>query len=169
MLIGFWTGVLIAIALVFVLIYAFAKIAKMMKKAPGGGGVIGFFVGFALLVVLLIVPSRAYVVTGETDCDEYIVFGSPEYEMTGGEKVTIAIPSGQCMVINNTTDRVMVEEVVYGGYGFSPSPWQVSGMKYGFFETGTIDYFFENSPPDEISVSDGADEVSKWWLRRARE
>ena len=141
----------------------------MLRKNPAAGGILGFFVGIGILVYMLVGPSRVYVVTGEMEYDHYMVLGSPDFEMTDGQKVAVDIPTGHCLVINNTEKRIMIEEIIYGGHGFSPSPFQISGMKYDLVETGSIDYFFDDSPPDEISVSDGTDQVSKFWLRRARE
>jgi len=169
MLIKFWLGILLAIGVAILVIILFAKLFKLMKKTAAAGGIIGFFVGVTLFILYFIIPSRTYVVSGEAEFDHYVVFGSPEYEMSDGQKITIDIPSGYCLVINDTEDRIMIEEVIYGGYGFSPSPNEISGMTADYVETGAIDHFFDDVPPDEISVSNDSDEISRFWLRRARD
>jgi hypothetical protein len=169
MLIKFWIGIIIAIGLTILTIVMFAKIFAMMKKQPVAGGTIGFFVGIVFFILYFIVPGRVYVVTGDAEYNHYVAIGSPEYEMSNGQKFTVDFPSGYCFVINDTENRIMIEEVIYGGFGFSPSPLEISGMSADIVETHAIDHFFDDVPPDEISVSEGADQVSRFWLRRARD
>ncbi len=169
MLIKFWLGLLITLGISVLLMFLFVKLFKFLKKKGISGGIIGFFVGAAIVVVYIIIPARAYVVSGTDECDHFVVLGSPDFEMSNGQKISVNIPSGFCLVINDTEDRIMIEEVVYGGFGFSPSPDEISGMTADVVETHAIDHFFDDVPPDEISVSEGSDEISRFWLRRARE
>jgi hypothetical protein len=167
MLISFWLAILMSFLIAILLIWMTARIAKKMNKQPAGGGVIGFFLGFALVVFAFIGPSRLYVVSGDDEYAHYMVFGTPEYTIDGGATISVEIGSGECFVINETSGDIVIEEIVYGGIFGGDTDWIYPGEGEAV-EGGSIHYFFDDEPPDQISVNDGTDEVTKLWLRKRR-
>jgi len=167
MLISFWLGIFIFFAICILLTYLGSRIAKKMNKPPGGGGGIGFLVGLILVIYSFVGPSRCYVVTGDEEYSHYMVFGTPEYKIEGGASITVNISSGHCFVINETSGEIVVEEIVYGALFGGGTDWVYPGEGEEI-KGGRISYFFDDEPPDEISVSEGTDEVSKLWLRKRR-
>lgn len=165
MIIKFWIGVLIAIALFLAITILFTKLFKRLGKNAGVGSLIGFFTGIGLMLYMLIGLPRLYVVTDRETYEHYMVIGSTTFDLADGKKADVNISFGSCMVINNTERSVYLEEVVYGFVVFPPPPDEIPPMSVDLFETRTIDYFFDDAPPDEISVSEGSDSVSKFWLR----
>ncbi len=168
MLIRFWLGIIITIVLAIVIVYLSAKVAKTLKKQPGGGGLIGGFLGLGLFIWVMLGPSRLYVVTGDEEYVHYLVFGATQYELPNGETINMEIGSGEFFVINETDKPVVVEEVVYGAIFGGDTDW-VYPMEGEPMVGGTVDYFFDNEPPDEISVDSGTDEVTRYWLRKKRD
>lgn len=167
MLLSFWTGLLLILLLGIAMIPLFAWIAKLMKKQAAGGGVIGFFLGFAIVVVLFVMSSSLYVGNGNDECTSYFVYGTPEYEMANGDKIKIEMESGELMVINDSQDTLVLEEVKYGSIFRGGTKWLEPG-EVKTVEGGRIHYFFDNEPPDEINTkSDDGKEV-RWWLRNKR-
>ena len=142
-------------------------IAKKMNKPPGGGGGIAFLIWIIFIIYMFIGPSRLYVVNGVKKYSHYIVFGSPEYTLADGQIVTVKISSGHCFVINETNRDMVVEEIVYGGIFGGDVDW-IYPHTGEEVEGGKIDYFYDDEPPDEISVSSSTDEVTRLWLREAR-
>jgi len=168
MLLQFWIGILGSIMLNVALIYWLAKLFTKMEKNPAAGGTIGFFVGIIFVFYIGFGLSRCYVVTGHNEYTHYLVLGEPEYDMKEGGTIKVAIDGGECMVINDTEDDIIVEEVQYGGFSFSDNNNWIEANKAECVEGGSIDYFFDDEPPDEISVNSDSDEVIKLWLRHRR-
>lgn len=169
-MISFWTGMLLLILVAILMIVTGSLIAK--KKGRGSlGGLIGFFVGVAFVLVMMIVAGRLYVVTGDGEFSEYLVYGSPKFLTDGGDEFDVAISGGECMVINDWNVPVIVEKVVYGGYGFGGDTYWIEPKESETFDEPKIFYFYEDdSPPDEISIRGGDDdEYVRLWLRNKRD
>lgn len=166
-MINFGLGLTLSILAGLFMIFLFAWIAKKMKKQAIGGGILGFFVGFFLVIFLIMYPSRVYILKDGNNYSHYLVYTSTEYNMSSGERVTINPPHGNMMIINDSETIYIVEEVIYGGYGFGGDTKWIDPNKNYIIEASRIDYFFENEPPDEIRTK--SDEVSKYWLRNKRD
>lgn len=138
-----------------------------MNKPPAGGGGIGFTIGLGFIIYAFVGLSRCYVVTGDLEYTQYLVFGTAEYQIEGGATIDVEISSGHCFVINETSGEIVVEEIVYGAIFGGSTDWVYPGEGEEI-KGGRISYFFDDEPPDEISVSDATDEVSKLWLRKRR-
>lgn len=140
---------------------------RKAKKNPAMGGLIGFFSGLVIGFLIYFLPMRLYVVNGTMQYSHYMVIGSPNYELPNGASVDVEIPWGKCMVVNETKRTMVVEEVIYGGY-FGGDTWWVEPDEHRLINKSTIDYFFDDEPPDEISVNSSTDEVVRMWLRKKR-
>lgn len=169
MLIKFWLGALLFIVIGILITIAGALIAKKLKRNPAGGATIGFFLAFAFVLVMLLGASRFYVVTGDQEYNHYLVYGDAEYKSNSGAIVTVEDRYGWCNIYNETTKTLAVEEVQYGGISFGNSMYYVEPGEMQAVEGTSIDYFWDDSPPDELSVGEGQDMALKLWLRDKRE
>jgi hypothetical protein len=104
-------------------------------------------------------------VTGEQEYSHYLVFGSPDYELEKGKIINVDIPFGNCFVINDSDRDIVIEYVIYGGFSFGDDTDWIYPQTGELVDEGKVDYFFDEEPPDEVSVSDGTDQVIKVWLR----
>jgi len=162
-------GLSLAIGVGILLMIVFGKYTKKKKSNSAIGSLIGFFLAFGILICVWMIPRRAYVVTGELEYTHYLVFGTPEYTMSDGNTVLLDMPYDECYLINDSDLDVLVEFVVYGGYGFGGDTDWVSAHEYETMPDHLIFYFFESEPPDEISVNDDSEETVRLWLRHPRQ
>lgn len=169
MLITFWLGLTLSFLASILLMVILGWITKKIKGSGAIGGLIGFFIGFALVMFVAFGSRRAYVVIGDQEYVHYMVFGSPEYSTKAGTKVVLNMNYDECYVINESEDPVVIEEAVYGGYGFGGATHWVQAGEQGIMSEHKIDYFYDNEPPDEISVSDDSEQTVRLWLRKKRE
>lgn len=169
MLIKFSIGVILSIVLALLFIYLFSLITKKSKGNGAVGGFVGFLAGAILVILMLVLPGRLYVVTGDSEYSHYMVFGSPEYELPSGDMFKIDMSYDQCCVVNETDKPVVIEEVVYGGYGFGGDTDWVEPDEAEYMPDHRIFYFFDDGPPDEIMVNDDSEETVRLWLRKRRE
>ena len=169
MLIKFWLGIVLSIVIGILLMLILGWITKKRNKGGGLGALLGFFLGFGVFLFFLLGPRRAYVITGDEEYIHYLVLGSPEYGMPSGEKKALDMAYDECYVINEWEEPVVIEEAVYGGYGFSGSTDWVHPLEYEIMPNHKIDYFYDNEPPDEISVKDDSEETVRLWLRKKRD
>lgn len=169
MILKFSTTLILLIILNLLMIYLGSLLSKKMNKPGVGGGLLGFFLGIGILFFVFFTASRVYVITGDEEYIHYMVLGSPEYTMPNGEVGNLSMEYDQCFVINEWTEPVIIEEVKYGGYGFSGSTQWVKAGDYEIIDNHKIFYFYENEPPKEISVRGSDDEeVVRKWLRNRR-
>jgi len=168
MLIKFWLGLTLAFAITIFLMLVLGWFTKKKFSGPAPGVLIGFFAGVALIFTTFLLPTRAYVVTGDGEYVHYMVFGTPEYETLSGEKVKLEVQYDECYVINETENPVVIEEAIYGGYFGGSTNWVEAG-EYEIMENHTIHYFYDNEPPDEISVNDDSEPETRLWLRKKRD
>lgn len=169
MLIKFWLGITLAFALAVLLIIVLAMITKKIKGNGAIGGLIGFFLGFAIVVAAFAAPRHAYVVTGNAQYDHYMVFGSPDFVNASGTSIVLDMSYDECYIINETDVPVVVEEAVYGGYGFGGDTHWVDAGGHSIMPGHKIDYFYDDEPPSEISVRDDSEETLRLWLRNKRD
>ena len=169
MLIKFTMGVILSIVIALLLIYLFSLISKKRSGNGAVGGFVGFLVGAILVILVLALPGRLYVVTGDAEYSHYMVFGSPEYELPSGDMFKISMDYEQCCVINEMDKPVVIEEVVYGGYGFGGDTDWVHPGEAEYMPDHRIFYFYDDGPPDEIMVNDDSEETIRLWLRAKRD
>jgi len=166
----FWFGITMSILIGIALMYLLGKLTQKRKQNGAIGALIGFFLGIGLVFTLAFGSSRVYVVTGDGEYEHYMVMFGPEYEMPNGEKGILEMPYDYCFVINQTDKPVVIEEIKYGGYGFSGSTKWVKAKNYEIIDNHKIDYFYDNKPPSEISTrGSSSDETIRKWLGKRRE
>lgn len=143
------------------IILLFAWLWKKMKKKPVAGGTIGFFVGTVPAVMMAVLPSGLYVVTGEESYSEYWVYGSATYTTQEGDEIEITSTNLEYTVINDTDIDFVIEEVIYG-FHIPEDEFLYAGDDVIIDKK--ISYFFGDIPPDEIEVEAGK-YASRYWLR----
>ena len=169
MILGFWLGTLLIILLGVGMIALCAFIWKKLNKNSVAGGTIGFFIGFALCVVLFVIARSMYVVTGDGEFSSYYVYGTPEYTMENGDIVTIDLPMAQSIVMNESDTVIVIEEVIYGSFHIGDGNIWVDRGEFAVIDGGRIHYFYDNEPPEEISTKNDDDYEVRWWLRNKRD
>ena len=168
-MISFWTGLLLYI-LTGVLLTATGVWITKRKGGGSTGGILGFFLGVGFVFAMVFLAGRLYVVTGDAEWADYLVYGSQTYTLKDSEEVDVKVTFGQCMVINDWDKPVVVEFMVYGGYGFGGDTKWVHPREGELFEEPRIFYFYDDEPPDEISIrGDSNEEHIRLWLRNKRE
>lgn len=171
MMISFWTGLFLWIFVGFAIIFIGAWLTKKIGKNGSIGGLIGFFIGIGFVFLMILMAGRLYVVTGDAEFSDYLVYGEQHYTLQNDSIVTIQINRGNCMVINDWEKPVIVEFMKYGGYGFGGDTEWIDPTESKIFEEPKIFYFYEDGPPEEISVrgGDNSEEYIRLWLRNKRD
>ena len=121
----------------------FAWIAKLIKKPAGVGALIGFFMGFAVAIFLNEMASSLYVGNGNEEFTSYFVYGTPEYELSNGDKIKVEIGTGELMVINDSKGVLVLEEAKYGSIFKGGTKWVKHG-KSRIIEGSKVHYFFDD-------------------------
>ncbi len=171
-MLSFWTGLFLFIGLGILIIVIAAFISSKLGKGGSLGGLLGFFLAFGFVLLMFLTAGRLYVVTGDTQFDDYLVYGKQEYTLKRGKKIPVQIEGKKCMVINDWEKPVVMEFMVYGGYGFGGDTKWVDPQEAELFEENKIFYFFENDrPPKEIMIKggDASEKTIRLWLRNRRE
>jgi len=81
--------------------------------------------------------------------------------------MNITIEFGRLMVINDSNDTLVLEEVKYGAIFAGDTEWIYPGNSTTA-EGVRVHYFFDNEPPDEIHIDSDSDEEIRWWPRKKR-
>ncbi len=165
MLINYYIGISAPFIAGLAVIILFAWLWKKMKKKPVAGGTIGFFVGMILAAFLFVTPTKVYVVTGNKEMSKYISVGGGSYTLKNGTKVDINAPMANCTLINDSDEDVVLEHVIYG-FGFQEDDLIESGQAL-LIDDSYIDYFFDETPPDEIETTGSGTFTVCLWLRMA--
>lgn len=169
MIILFWVGILISIAIGLFLTIALALIWKKRKGNGSLAGILGFFLGVIIVFAAIIAPRRLYVIHGDADYSHYLVLGSPTYTNSAGENIPLDYGYNECMIVNEWERPVVIEFAVYGGYGFGGDTDWVNPNEYETMPDHRIFYFYDDEPPEEISVNDATEETTRLWLRNKRD
>lgn len=172
MMISYWTGFILFVLIGILFIVVGVIVTRKSKSKGALGGLLGFFLGFGFVMFMLFYPGRCYIVSGNEEFTDYIIFGDNNHTLKDGTQIEIKVKPQNCMVINDWDQPVIVEYMKYGGYGFGGDTDWIDPGEVRYFEENKIWYFFEsNSPPDEISIKGGeyGDEYIRLWLRNKRD
>lgn len=142
-------------------IFLFAKIWSKRNKEAAMGGVTGMLIGFVLVFLLIMLRQHVYVVHGPNDYTHYVAYGPSSYTTNNGKQIALSGSILNGMVINESQQRLVLEEVVYG-IAFAEAFDIEPNTEYEFNES-YINYLFADTPPEEIS-SQSEDPVIHLWL-----
>lgn len=168
MLVSFTVGIIAAILLAAVGFTLVFLILKKLKVSPKGSVITGLIVGLVVGVIVIMSAGRIYVVHGIDDHKTMLVYGSPTYEFDNGYKLKLEMGSLEGYIINEMDEPLVLEEVIYttSYYGGSEAVHVLCHPKSITEMPGVgIDYYFDNEPPMEITMSENQSEASKYWLR----
>jgi hypothetical protein len=135
----------------------------MKRKKYVAGGFTVFFTGILLFTGIIMMNSRAYIVTGNKTSACYVVYGTPEYKMQNGTTIKLEIPMQKCMIVNDCNEEVVVEKIIYG-YSGNAKDMFVEPNGTLITKTMSMDYLFDQRPPRSITTKNSRSEV-RYWLR----
>jgi hypothetical protein len=140
-------------------------VRKKMKNSQGF--VVGFFLAGVVFVGLMFGIGRLYIVDEHYDVDTYRVFGTFTYELADGNKITRTYDPDSVMIINNSFNPLVLEEIIYSLSGNAGSstvypidPW----MCRSFSLPGNRIYYFFDETIDQSISEPGRKPVSRFWL-----
>jgi uncharacterized membrane protein (DUF485 family) len=163
MLVNYTLWITLAVISCLLLIFGLALLWKKMKKKPVAGGTIGFFLAFILFAVMYVMPTNVYVVKGDKEYSKYALLGDGSYTTTSGSEIQLKGVLAECDLINDTNEGVVVEQVIYG-FALANNKLIEPGEVMRF-ESTSIEYFFDNEPPETIETSSTASGVYKNWIQ----
>ncbi len=158
-------GVLAGLLLLIILMLIFRKVKKQ------GGGAIGFLIGFFLgpalsAFIIMYGNTNVYVVNGPGNYTKYAAYGTSDYKMSG-KTIKIDSKAQTMLIINDSKSNLVLEEIIYGGFAFPSNHDIFAGETYASKEVYSIDYFFDDAPPESLSAD--AKTVKQYWLRVRRD
>lgn len=89
MILRFGVGVTLAVLICVLVMILFGWLWKKMNKKIAAGATIGGFVGIIGSVAIVIIPSRAYVITGAKEYKHHLVHNNSDYTMSSGQEVEL--------------------------------------------------------------------------------
>ena len=160
-------GVILAILAGAITFTIFYLLLKAMKAGQKAGAVVGSIAGLAAAVVIFVFAGRVIVVKGVDDAGTYLVYGTPTYEFSNGFKLNLTVKALDAYVINDSDLELVLEKVIYSTSSFGGEDYYdvlCQPMSITHMPGTSVDYFFKDTPPDEIETS-GSSTVTKYWLR----
>lgn len=156
--------VILLTALVLVGVTWFVR--KKLKNSQSF--VIGFFLAGVVFVGLLFGVGRLYIIDAEESVDTYRAFGTFSFEMADGNTITATLHSDSVMVINNSDDDFVLEELIYSNYaGYGGGMYEVDAWSCRSYSLAgnRIHYFFDDEIDESISTRSN-EPVSRYWLHQ---
>jgi len=147
----------------------------------------------AIFIYCMMVFGTAYVANPDYSVDVYTIIGDFDYRLQDGSIVRVENPDEgfETIVVNDTEEVILIEEIVYVANSFPKIPSAVfdlmsDSLRSGpriprterqrdyfvlmpqshqeiFFKKQKIDYFFDDEIPDEIEES-GSGASVKYWM-----
>ncbi|NOQ71629.1 MAG: hypothetical protein GQ574_06495 [Crocinitomix sp.] len=108
-------------------------------------------------------PTNVYVVDGDKEFTRYALLGDGSFTCNNGTEIKLTGVLAECDIINDADEGVVVEQVIYG---FALANNKLIGVgEVMHFESTSIEYFFDNEPPETIETSSTASGVYKNWIQ----
>jgi len=131
--------------------------------------VVAFFLSGLLFVGLMFGIGRLYIVDEQMEVQTYRVFGTFQYELADGNKITRTYDPDSVMIINNSSHDLLLEEIIYALGGNSGDgtiveidPWPCRSFS---LPGNRIYYFFDEEIDRKISTH-GSKPESRYWLHK---
>lgn len=140
-------------------------IRKKLKNSQSF--VIGLFLAGVVFVGLIFGIGRLYIVDAENNVQTYRAFGTFTFEMADGSEITKTYNSDSVMIINNSFNTLVLEELIYtlsGGAGSSEVIPIESFSCQSFSLPGNRIYYFFDEEIDRSVSESGSKPVSRFWL-----
>ncbi len=129
--------------------------------------VIGFFLAGVVFVGLMFGIGRLYIIDGENEVQTYRVFGTFSYALADGNEITRTYDPDSVMIINNSFNTLVLEEIIYtlsGGAGSSEVIPIEAWTCQSFSLPGNRIYYFFDDEIDQSVSERGNKPVSRFWL-----
>lgn len=166
MIISLTLGIIIAVIVGLAVLGLIYFLMKKMKAGQKAGIIAGSIVGILAGTAIVMMAGRIVVVKSMDEAGTYLVYGSPEYEFSNGFKMKLDMAAAESFVINDCDMELVLEKIVYSNsyvadyYDILILPMSVTHMP-----SLSVNYFFNETPPDEVETSSGSSSVTKYWLR----
>jgi len=151
---------LLIFILYILIIFLCAKIWKKRTQDPVTGAVTGFLFGALICVLLSFFPQHIYVVTDYNEWQHYRSFGASNYTLKNEQQIALSGSRVDGILINESNQILELQEVAYGiafTETFDIAPYEVHKLNQSY-----INYFFADSPPDEISTQSEEPVIHLW-------
>lgn len=158
--------ILVILLTALVLVGGTWLIRKKLKSSQSF--VVAFFLAGVVFVGLLFGIGRLYVVDKDENVDTYRAFGTFSFTLENGDEINTSCDSDSVMVINNSGDDFVLEEVIYSnssGYGgglYVIEPWSCGSYD---LPGNRIYYFFDDEVDESISTRSNKP-VSRYWMHQ---
>lgn len=168
MIVSLTMGIVMAVVIGLASLALCYFLLKKIKAGQKAGVITGLFVGIIVGTVMIMMAGRAVVIRGLDDYGTYFIYGSPDYEFSNGASIALDMGANETYILNDTDMELVLEEYVYttnyfADYDYTDMlilPMSITKMP-GF----KVNYYFDERPPDEITVSENSGDVTKYWLR----
>jgi hypothetical protein len=169
MIVSLTLGIVLAVIVGIVATFLVYVLLKKIKASQKAGVIVGLIVGLLCGVLMVMMAGRAVIIQGEADYGTFFIYGAPTYEFSNGFNLALDMKSNETFIINDTKIELVLEEYVYSttysldDYDYNDLlilPLSVTKMP-GF----KVNYYFDDRPPDEITVSENSSDVTKFWIR----
>lgn len=152
----------------------------------------GFILSGLIFGALQATAGKVYIINADLNSDSYRTIGSFKFDFATKKTKLISIPQGKTIVINNSSNSIVVDQLTYGtdGYFKNKSDWKEiikdldsnysdnnSSTNSYFLEPysyealsidyNTIDFFFDDEIPQEIEEFGVRGNVTKYWLHNS--
>lgn len=158
---------LIAITILFAAVVAVLLFWLLKKRMnPKKSGLFSIIAGILFFVLFSQNFGKVYIIHANHQVEFYRTVGTFDMELANGSKIQASVPVGHVGVVNNTTDKLVVEEVLYGGKDSIHSKnYYIDSFLFQHMELpdSKINYWFDDLIPDKIRIPLGG-EKSKYWL-----
>ncbi len=131
------------------------------------GFVVGLFLAGVLFAGLMFGVGRLYIVDAENEVSTYRAFGTFSYMLADGNEITKTYDSDSVMIINNSFNTLLLEEIIYtlSGNGGSSEVIPIQAWSCQSFSLpGNRIYYFFDEEIDKNIDERGSKPVSRFWL-----
>jgi|GEM_PF-6135553 len=165
MMLNVTTGFLLAgLAGLITAVLIFFLCKKVFKWKSITSGFWALFLAMFPFTAVVMINGRVCIVNQNKQVTTYMVLGTSDYTMSNGEVIPINPPFQKCLVVNDSQEDLVLEEVVYGDMDAETTDELIPSMETLVFDGTGIEYAFEQRPPLIIS-SKKSGVITRYWIR----
>lgn len=164
MLISFGLGCTIAAIFGIGILALIVRFYMKRQKKVQNGVLVGILLGIFVAAGIIMMNSRAYIISADGVVSYYMLYGSKSYELSNGQTVTLEAPLQKCVMVNDTPDDYIVEAVIYGFTSNIPDDEVVAAYSAEQVNIMSVNYLPNDTPPMTIESEASGAEIH-YWLR----
>lgn len=117
-------------------------------------------------VLVILLTPKVTIIESTMDYKVYNRIFNYKFDNNGKSYNTRDVQNKWNLIVNKSANTYVIKKVGYSKYrGFSDN-LSYTVNKYSHFNfSEEIDYFFSDSPPDEILVKGGGGTINKYWIK----